>query len=119
VYRSDNQPGIEVNMFSHLRTDNTGADLELSEEAKQLLESLDLNVRPVETAKRFPRIVNHIAALWKKPSMLDSYFVELMLDQRGDRTGFTSPFAGEIAALQEYYSTVVYPKPSNDIWDFF
>ncbi|MEO6022465.1 MAG: hypothetical protein ABIP64_04995 [Burkholderiales bacterium] len=104
-------------MFKQLRKGKTSADLELSKAAKQLLESLDVNVRPVETAKLFPRIINNMAALWKKPSVMDNYFVDLMMDQRGNRTGFSLRVVGEIAALQEYYSTIVYPKTSRDVWD--
>lgn len=104
-------------MFTQVRAPTTSADLALSEEARKLFESLGLTVRPIETARRFPRIVNHMAAIWKKPLLMDNYFMDLMLDQRGNRMGFPLPVATEIAALQEYYSRVVYPKTSHNVWE--
>ena len=108
---------VELKMFEQSRKGKPNADQELSQEAKQLLESLDLTVQPVETAKHIPRIVNKMAALWNKPIAMDNYFMELMIDHRGTRNGFPPRVAAEIAALQEYYSTIVYPKTSRDVWD--
>jgi hypothetical protein len=104
-------------MSDQTRKPRTSTDLELSQEAKQLLESLDVTVRPVETAKHFPRIVHKMATLWQNPVEMDDYFMELMIDLRGTRKGFLPRVAAEIAALQEYYSTIVSPKASPDVWD--
>ncbi len=104
-------------MSEKSRKSRSSNDLELSLEARQLLESLDESVRPVETARQYPRIINYMAAHWKKPLMMDHYFAALVIDQRGKRMGFPLPVVGEIVALQEYYSTTVYPKTSRNVWD--
>ncbi len=110
-------PAADLKMFEKSRKDRTSANLELSQEAKELLESLDENVRPVETAQHLPHVVNGLATLWNKPLAMDNYFIELMIDHRGTRKGFPPRVAAEIAGLQEYYSTIVYPKTSHNVWD--
>lgn len=50
-------------MFEQSMKAKAIADRELSQEAKQLLDSIDVKVRPFETAKHFPRIVNRMAPI--------------------------------------------------------
>ena len=102
--------------FVHLRKTQSNVDLELSGEAIHFLASLEGNIRPESTAKQFPRIINRIASLWKKPLLMDNYFEDLLIDQRGDRKGFPLQVAIEIATLREFYYTVVFPKPSRIAW---
>ena len=88
----------------------------LIEEACQWLTRLPDEVRPRQAAERFPHVVNRLARLWKAPRQLDSYFDELMVDQRGGRRGFPLGVLMEVANLREYYQTSVYPLRSC-IWD--
>jgi hypothetical protein len=113
--QKNSQPTTDRKLYEQLRKAPTSVDLELTEEAKQFVASLDLNVRPIETAKQFPRIVNRIASLWKKPFLMDGYFEDLLIDKRGNRQGFPLRIAGEITALQAHYSTIVSPKTSETI----
>ena len=85
-------------------------DLRLSPEAKALLNSVDKRVLPIQLSCRYPRVVNHIACLWRRPAHLDRYFDDLLIDKRGGRQGFPFAVANELAVLKDYYETEVYPK---------
>ena len=56
----------------------------------------------------FPRILERIALLWPSP-MLETYFTELLLDQRGDRAGFPPGVMAELMFLHELYLNVLRP----------
>ena len=95
---------------SYVRQPMTTDDLRLSPETRQLLQSLDKLVLPIHLASRFPRVLNEIARLWRRPAHLDRYFDDLLIDKRGGRQGFPFAVAAELAALKDYYQTEVYPK---------
>jgi hypothetical protein len=85
------------------------------ESTTRWMQTLPPTLRPVETAKAYPRIVNRIADLWKRPSRCDAYFQTLMLDSRGGRKGFPPAVALEISTLASHYAKV-YPY-RHSIWD--
>ncbi|MGH8588194.1 MAG: hypothetical protein ACREXX_02300 [Gammaproteobacteria bacterium] len=93
----------------------TADDLQLCDEAKALLESLSLRIRPHELPGRFPRIMNQIAHLWRRPVQLDRYFEELLMDRRDGRQGFPYAVALELNTLKDYHRSEVYPK-KDCIW---
>ncbi len=62
-------------------------DLELSAAGQALLAYIEESARPKELAAAFPRILNHMAKLWKMPREMDRYFEELLTDTRGKRQG--------------------------------
>jgi hypothetical protein len=64
--------------------------------------ALPLEVRPVETAKAFPRIANALALLWSVPDELTVYLDELLVDRRGGRQGFPLRVLSEFDILREY-----------------
>jgi hypothetical protein len=88
----------------------TADDLRLCAEAKALLESLSPRIRPHQLPERFPRIMNQIALLWRRPVQLDRYFEELLIDSRGDRQGFPFAVALELSTLKDYHQSKVSPK---------
>jgi hypothetical protein len=61
-------------------------------------------VRPVELARRFPRIANSIGQLWGRAAPCEDYLESLVVDRRGNRTGFPPAVAREIAALHAYFA---------------
>lgn len=72
-------------------------------------------VRPVALARAFPRIANSIAELWHRVARCESYLDGLVVDERGDRTGFPQEIAQELAELRSYYSEL---HPANrTAWD--
>jgi hypothetical protein len=64
--------------------------------------ALLLDVRPVETAKAFPRIANALALLWSTPDELTVYLDELLVDRRRGRQGFPLRVLSEFDMLREY-----------------
>lgn len=91
-------------------------DLELTEAGLALLVLIEEPVRPRELAAVFPRIVNHLAALWKMPREMDRYFEELLTDTRGTRQGFPLNILMELTTLKDYYQEKVFPM-RHDAWD--
>ena len=61
-------------------------------------------VRPVNLARRFPRIANSIAELWPRGARCEEYLFTLVVDLRGDRTGFPPEVAQELTALRSYFA---------------
>jgi hypothetical protein len=91
-------------------------DLELSAAGQALLASIEESARPKELATAFPRIVNHMAKLWKMPREMNRYFEELLTDTRGKRKGFSLNILMELSTLNDYYKTKM-RTDKRDIWD--
>ena len=91
-------------------------DLELSAAGQALLASIEEPARPKELAASFPRIVNHMAKLWKMPREMDRYFEDLLTDTRGKRKGFPLNILMELSTLKDYYQAKVFPT-RHDAWD--
>ena len=72
-------------------------------------------LRPVELARRFPRIVNQAAKLWTQPEEMKAYFRELLFNQRANRFGFPFAVLMELMALQDFYLKKL-PKEDN-VWN--
>ena len=71
--------------------------------------------RPSELARRYPRIANSIAELWRRVARCEEYLDTLLVDQRGDRKGFPPAVAQELTVLKNYYAEL---HPSNQsTWD--
>jgi hypothetical protein len=90
-------------------------DEPLLEATVRWMETLPVSLRPVATAKAYPRIANKIAELWKRPSRCDAYFQTLFIDNRGGRKGFPPSVAMELSSLAAHYEKV-YPY-RHSIWD--
>ena len=88
----------------------------LADAAAQWLRHLPQHVRPLKTEARFPHIVNALEARWRTPESCRGYFDQLLLDQRGSRRGFPRSVAAELAALKDYYDSVVHPTQQT-VWD--
>ena len=91
-------------------------DLELSAAGQALLASIEESARPKELSAAFPRIVNHMAKLWKMPREMDRYFGELLTDTRGKRQGFSLDILMELSTLNDYYKTKMHTA-THDVWD--
>ena len=91
-------------------------DLELSAAGQALLASIEESARPKELAAAFPRIVNHMAKLWKMPREMDRYFGELLTDTRGKRKGFSLNILMELSTLNDYYKAKM-RTGKRDVWD--
>jgi hypothetical protein len=109
----NNRP--DPTLLAMRRPSNPG-DMYLTPEAEALMASLHESLRPTELAARFPRIVNKMAQMWKRPIHLDRYFDELLIDSRGQRQGFPLKVLLELTSLKQHYQTSTFPTPYS-VWD--
>lgn len=91
-------------------------DLRLSEQAEGWLKSLPEAVRPTKLAASYPRVANRLCQCWRRPIEADRYFDDLLTDKRGGRQGFPIGVALELASLNDYYRTEVFPVRKT-VWD--
>jgi hypothetical protein len=66
------------------------------------LASLPATVRLVECARLFPRIVNRCAELSLQPARLNAYLGNLVVDDRGVRSGFPLVILTELSRLRDH-----------------
>ena len=94
-------------------------DVELNAEGHALLAKLDPAVRPHELPAKYPRIVNRIAELWRRPVEMNKYFDELLVvDPSRQRNGFPLKILTELTALKEYHQNTAFPTGrSAGIWE--
>jgi hypothetical protein len=79
------------------------------------ISGLPVTVRPLSLARKFPRIANSIAELWRRVARCEEYLDTLVVDLRGDRSGFPPDVAQELTALRNYYAEL-HPKQGST-WD--
>ncbi len=91
-----------------------GDDLVLQREAARWMAELPNHVRPVELGRRFPRIINTIAAKWFDAIGCQRYLNSLQFDDRCGREGFSFEIVQEIDMLRQHFDAV-YPS-DHDIW---
>src|SRR5205809_7761065 len=82
------------------------------------LENLPEDVRPKVVQEKYPRIANRIASLWRHPDEFMAYMSGLLVDDRGDRSGFSMTIALELATIKDHYELHVHPEISKAyLWD--
>ena len=75
----------------------------LQQRTVRWLAKLPADVRPMATARQYPRIVNRIDDLWSQCEYTRLHFQSLLIDRREGRTGFPPEVRRELEALQHYY----------------
>lgn len=88
----------------------------VQDDTMRWLASLPEHVRPVELTRRYPRIANKIASLWKRVARCEEFLDDLVVDHRGGRKGFPMAIAQELTALRRHYATL-HPSGSTAIWE--
>jgi ankyrin repeat protein len=71
---------------------------------------------PYLLESKYPRILAQIMMLWDEPGMSD-YFMELMVSDREDRSGFPPDVAAEIIRLSLVHASSHKPHKKPDIWE--
>jgi hypothetical protein len=107
-------PSVSPPDVAQLRKANPATTLLPS--SMRWLEQLPEEVRPVQLARDFPRIVNLLAASWPQPAEFHLYGDRLLVDHRGNRKGFPIPIREELHRLLNYYESL-YPRTGN-AWEF-
>jgi hypothetical protein len=93
-------------------------DKSIDANGKMLLDKLPEDIRPNLTAEKFPRVVNKLGTLWKRPDEFVEYLDELLVDKRGKRKGFPLSVALELASVKDHYEMKVHPERSKAyLWD--
>jgi len=93
-------------------------DKSLDANGKMLLDKLPEDIRPKVTAEKYPRVVNKLGTLWKRPDEFVEYLDELLVDKRGKRKGFPLSVALELASVKDHYEMKVHPERSKAyLWD--
>lgn len=74
------------------------------------------NHYPYKLEEKFARITDRIAELWYSPQ-IDSYFLELLIDARGNRAGFPAEIAREIFLLSITHEEIRNARrEETDVW---
>ncbi|OGT38463.1 MAG: hypothetical protein A3K00_07415 [Gallionellales bacterium RIFOXYD2_FULL_52_7] len=71
---------------------------------------------PYTLESKYPRILETIMSLWDEDE-IDNYFMELMVNDRGGRSGFPPDVAAEIMHLSLVHASQEAPDKHKDIWD--
>ena len=79
------------------------------------LARLPKDVRPMVLTRRYPRIANNIANIWRRVARCEEYLDTLVVDRRGNRKGFPADVAQELGNLRRYYAELHPANRSN--WD--
>jgi hypothetical protein len=76
--------------------------------------ALPADVRPDNLMRSFGRIANVLARDWDQREATYAYFDRLLVDQRGNRKGFSPEVTIELVVLREYYEEL--HLQSSDAW---
>lgn len=71
---------------------------------------------PCALENSYPRILETILSLWDDDE-IDNYFMELMVNDRGGRSGFPPEIAADIMHLSLVHAAQESPDKHKDIWD--
>ena len=77
---------------------------------------LPKHLRPLRLGARYARIANRLAAVWSDEKTTSLYLDSLLLDQRGDRKGFSASVAGELRQLDGFNKSR--RNDDESAWDF-
>jgi hypothetical protein len=73
------------------------------------LRSIPNGVHPKQLCRHYPRIANRIAVQWHDLAAVDRLLTDLMVDRRGDRSGFTPRIRHEIDRLYRMHAKRMTP----------
>jgi hypothetical protein len=74
----------------------------LPDDTVKFLNELPFKLSLMDTAVRYPHIVNRLCILWYAPRELNTYLTEVLVTDRPDRQGLAFESARELAAMREY-----------------
>jgi hypothetical protein len=93
------------------RRDSGVLDQSLQSFTEMWLKGIPENVRPLNCAEHYPRVLNKIAALWSLNERCMDYLNELVIDVRGGRQGFSYGVLGELRRLRTHRVALMSAAP--------
>jgi len=99
--------------WARVRAPTRQRDTELSKGARSWLERLPHDVRPHALCASYPRIANQLAACWADVGLIEYLLEDMLIDRRGERSGFSPEVAQEIALLYEFHDLRLHAKDAS------
>lgn len=84
--------------------------------ARNWMAQIPPHVQPVVTAQKHPHVIERIAPEWRYPIHMRALFWDLLIDQRGNRWGFSFEVFCELSALQTYYLSLL-TREQRGFWE--
>ncbi|MEO7151633.1 MAG: hypothetical protein ABIX46_07985 [Burkholderiaceae bacterium] len=90
----------ETSPWLALRSVPANDDEPLNAQGEAWLNALPEHARPQRLASRHPRVINRLAEVWADPPAAAQGLDRLLIDDRGDRCGFSPAIRAELVRLQ-------------------
>ena len=87
-----------------------------SDATRLWLERLPEHIRPQVTSQRHPHVVDRLCQQWERPLQMRSCFWDLLIDQRGNRRGFSFEVFCELSSLESYYVSLL-SREQRSAWN--
>ncbi len=71
------------------------------------MKNLPADVRPLQCARHYPRVLNKVAAIWNLQERCLDHLEDLLVDRRGTRQGFRHGVHDELRRLISYRVTLL------------
>lgn len=71
------------------------------------------SIYPKHLEQQFLRVLNRIIELWDSPE-IDDYFMDLLIDNRGNRQGFPPDVVSELFALSQFHAKLRSQEQATD-----
>ena len=81
----------------------------LSHRTERWYATLPKHIRPTALRCAFPHVLDRLCAAWETPRMVRDVIDDLLIDDRGGRSGFPFPAVQEIHRLRDFYFEVLFP----------
>ncbi len=100
-------PAEDSSPWLALRSVPAADDELLSAQGEAWLNALPDHARPKRLAARHPRVVNRLAQVWSDLAAAGHGLDRLLVDERGDRGGFSPAIRAELKRLQYLHGKLI------------
>jgi hypothetical protein len=100
-FRDEVGPGKRATDWSVRRAALVDGDRVLLSHTHLWLRRLPSNCQPTRLCRHYPRIANALAECWNDTTLGDRLLVDLLIDRRGSRAGFSVRIVKELHVLKK------------------